>query len=160
MEALEIVLSDYEIERGKPMPSKNHGRLQAKLIGLLYVSCGQTHTIYSELSLTLSPLFAKLVPDVALYQGVTAYSTSDEITMVEPPATAIEILSPSQSLTELSIKAEQYLQADVKSCWIVVPEFCIVVVSTKPGSYQTFERHETLTDPATGIELNLEQLFK
>ncbi|MEJ7661224.1 MAG: hypothetical protein WKG07_17250 [Hymenobacter sp.] len=85
METLEIIQSDYEIERGKPMPSKLHGRLQARLVGLLYVSCGQTHTIYSELSLNLAPNFAKQVPDIALYEGVVPYPTSDEIVVREAP---------------------------------------------------------------------------
>ena len=160
METLEAIQSDYELERGKPMPSKLHGRLQAKLVGLLYVSCGQTHTIYSELSLTLAPTFARQVPDIAIYEGVTPYPANDEITVSEAPATAIEILSPTQGLPELTDKIARYLQAGVKSCWIVLPELHSVVLSTEIGNYQAFNRHEKLVDPATGIELELSALFR
>ena len=34
-EARSNTLSDYEIERNKPMPSLNHGSIQANLIALL-----------------------------------------------------------------------------------------------------------------------------
>ena len=159
METLESVQSDYELARGKPMPSKLHGRLQARLIGLLYVGYGQTHTIYSELSITLAPLFAKQVPDVAVYVGATPYALTDEITVQEPPALAIEIVSPTQALSEITNKVDGYLLAGVKSCWIVLPELRSVALSTQPGSYQTFDRHETLRDPTIGIELELAPLF-
>ncbi|WP_151088395.1 Uma2 family endonuclease [Hymenobacter baengnokdamensis] len=160
METLETVQPDYELERGKPIPSKLHGRLQAKLIGLLYVSCGQTHTIYSELSLTLAPLYLKQVPDIALYEGVVPYTTSDEITVSELPGIAIEILSPTQGLEELTDRIERYLAAGVKSCWLVLPGIRTVSVSTKPGEYQTFDRHQKLIDSVAGIELDLNALFQ
>ena len=160
METLDAIQSDYELERGKPMPGKLHGRLQAKLIGLLYASCGQTHTIYSELSLTLAPQYARQVPDVALYEGIIPYTTTDEITVSEVPVTTIEILSPTQGLEELTDKIERYLAAGVKSCWLVLPGIRTVSVSTTPGEYQTFDRHQKLVDPATGIELELSALFQ
>ena len=160
MEAFEIAQSDYELERGKSMPSKLHGRLQAKLIGLLYISYGQTHTIYSELSVALPPLYAKQVPDIALYSGVATYAAVDEIVVSEPPLTTIEILSPTQSLAELTNKIEGYLAAGVKSCWLVLPELRSVSVSTQLGSYQTFDNPAKLVDPATGVELELSALFQ
>lgn len=159
METLDIAQSEYEAERGKPMPSKLHGRLQAKLTGLLYVCCGQTHTIYSELSLSLPPAFIKQVPDVAVYEGLTPYSVADEITVSTPPLLAIEILSPTQSLTELTDKIEGYLVTGIKSCWLVLPGIRSVAVSTQPGVYHTFDYPAKLVDPATGIEVELAQLF-
>lgn len=126
---------------------------------MLYVSCGQTHTIYSELSLTLAPSFAKQVPDIALYEGVVPYPASDEITVSEVPTLVIEILSPTQALVELTDKVENYLQAGVKSCWLVLPTFGSIAISTQSGEYHTVDRHERLVDPATGIELELTSLF-
>jgi len=159
METLEAIKSDYELEREKPTPSKLHGRLQARLIGLLYVSCGQTHTIYSELSIALAPLFAKQVPDIAVYEGLVPYSLADEITVKVPPMLAVEIVSPTQALSEITDKVEGYLSAGVKSCWIVLPELRSVVLSTQVGHYQTFDNPATLRDATTGIELELAQLF-
>lgn len=160
METLGAVPPEDELERGKPMPSKLPGLLQARLIGLLYVSCGQTHTIYSELSLTLAPLFAKQVPDIALYAGTTPYPATNEISVSEAPATTVEILSPTQGLAELTDKIAGYLAAGVKSCWLVLPGLRTVAVSTVPGEYRSFDHPEKLVDPATGIELELSALFQ
>ncbi|MGI4871939.1 MAG: Uma2 family endonuclease [Janthinobacterium lividum] len=159
METLDAIKSEYELERGKPMPSKIHGRLQAKLVGLLYVSCGRTHTIYSELSITLAPHYARQVPDVAIYDGLMPYPAVDEISMSEVPLIAVEILSPTQALTELTDKIGGYLAAGVKSCWLLLPGLRSVAISTVPGVYQTFDYPDTLRDPATGIELELAALF-
>ncbi|RZJ62126.1 MAG: Uma2 family endonuclease [Hymenobacter sp.] len=159
MGTLEAIKSAYELERGKPMPSKLHGRIQARLIGLLYVSYGQTHTIYSELSITLAPLFAKQVPDIAVYEGLAAYSQADEITVKVSPTLAVEIVSPTQALSEMTGKIEGYLAAGIKSCWIVLPELRSVALSTKAGYHQTFDSSATLRDPVTGIELELAKLF-
>ncbi len=159
MGTLETVQSDYELDRDKPMPSKLHGRLQAKLIGLLYMSYGETHTIYSELSIALPPLYAKQVPDVALYEGATTYTTADEIVVSVPPTLAIEILSPTQNLVELTDKIAGYLAAGVKSCWLVLPGIRSVAVSSQVGIYQTIDNPARLVDSATGIELELAKLF-
>ncbi len=159
METLETVQSDYELEREKPMPSKLHGRLQAKLVGLLYVGYGETHTIYSELSIALPPLYVKQVPDVALYEGATPYLTADEIVVSVPPTLAIEILSPTQNLVELTDKIAGYLTAGVKSCWLVLPGIRSVAISSQPGVYQTIDNPTKLVDPAIGIELELAKLF-
>ena len=76
------------------------------------------------------------------------------------PLTTIEILSPSQALNELIGKANAYLQAGVKSYWIVLPEVSGIFVYKAPGRYTFFHDAETLTDPATGIELPLAPLFE
>ena len=159
METLDFVQSDYELERGKPMPSWNHALLQSNLIFLLRLRYNQTHTFLSELSLRWEQADQKTVPDVTIYARPPHYLAADQITVSEVPDTTIEILSPTQGLAELTDKVEYYLTAGVKSCWIVLPGFRSVVVSTELGVYQTFDQRETLHDPATGIELELAPLF-
>jgi len=162
METLEVtppeVKSAYELERGKPMPTWNHAVLQKRILIRVESKYEGQFSVLPELNLGVGE--TKLVPDLCVFAGPDIFLPHDNPLVTQMPLTTVEILSPSQTVTELSGKVEQYLLAGVKSCWIVVPEFCIVVVSTKLGSYQTFERHETLTDSATGIELDLEQLFK
>ncbi len=48
MEAVQA-LSDYELERGKPMPSTNHAFVQVPMIGVLLHYAGE-FSILSELS--------------------------------------------------------------------------------------------------------------
>ena len=49
---MEAVLnkSTYEIERGKPMPSKNHGIIQSNLSGLFYVNYRKQYRFMSEVA--------------------------------------------------------------------------------------------------------------
>jgi Uma2 family endonuclease len=79
--------------------------------------------------------------------------------MTEMPLTAIEIISPSQTDTELIKKINRYFNAGVKSCWLVNPAFQAVYVYSEIGKYQFFNSGMTLLDPATGIELPLSEVF-
>ncbi|AMR26296.1 hypothetical protein A0257_03755 [Hymenobacter psoromatis] len=157
METLEIVKSDYELERGKPMPTLNHAFLQQGI--LLRIAFNYQGKFFALPELNLLIGGEKLVPDLALYAGTPRFLEHDEQFATQLPLTAVEIISPSQSIVELTAKAERYLQAGIKSCWIVLPEFKSIVLSTQVGDYQSFDRHKTLVDPATGIELELAPLF-
>lgn len=157
METLEAVKSDYELERGKPMPTLNHAILQqAVLLQIAFNYPGQFFAL-PELNLLVSG--EKLVPDLAIYAGIPSFLEHDEQFASQLPLTTVEIISPSQSIVELTVKAERYLQAGVKSCWIVLPEFRSVVLTTAAGNYQSYNRQDALRDPATGIELELAKLF-
>ncbi|RZJ60987.1 MAG: Uma2 family endonuclease, partial [Hymenobacter sp.] len=83
----------------------------------------------------------------------------DQNIVSDMPLLVVEILSPSQSVTELTAKAERYLQAGVTSYWLVVPELMNITVSSATGIYHGFYLPDTLQDPATGIELELATLF-
>ena len=73
MPATTEALSDYERERGKPLPSFNHGTIQALVIGEL-LKHRDEFSIVSELSLELprgeagengEPL--RVTPDICVY---------------------------------------------------------------------------------------------
>src|SRR5260370_35183583 len=83
----------YEQERGKPMPSRNHGRVQTNLIVEFFQQ--QQFSIYSELTLTIGGV--NYTPDISIYPRETADYRHDEVTRTELPLVAVEILSPTQS---------------------------------------------------------------
>jgi len=66
MEALETVTSDYELERGKPLPSFNHSFVQANLVTELNIRLRKTHTVTSETNLKLAD--QKMVPDLTIFE--------------------------------------------------------------------------------------------
>jgi len=68
MEALETTLSDYERERGKPLPSFNHGFVQANLAAELGGRLHQQYRVVSEINLELRG--RKLVADLAVFPSV------------------------------------------------------------------------------------------
>jgi len=99
------------------------------------------------------------VSDIAIYPKLEIDFFEDKIAMKEMPLTTIEILSPTQSETELVTKAQRYFAAGVKSCWIVLPIFKAIVIYSTPTERKIFTEDTTLTDNATGIELPLAEIF-
>jgi Uma2 family endonuclease len=102
----EEVVSDYEKERGKPMPSFNHGIVQSKLIALL--SAKKQFTIGSEITLDLSP---KATPDILIFNKRKANWQRDEKRVAEMPLTVIEILSGTQGMDDFEEKLARYFEA-------------------------------------------------
>lgn len=152
-------LSDYEMERGKPTPSKNHGLLQSNICTEINIRYRKTYTLLSEIDLQM-PEKPNCVPDIAIYPKLKIDFQEDEISMKQIPLTTIEILSPTQSENELVDKAKRYFAAGVKSCWIVLPIFKAVVLYSSPTNRQIFTEDLTLVDAATGIELPLAEIFE
>ena len=157
MEAIAVESSDYELERGKPVPSKNYGFVQAKVVFELMTRYRDQFWVASEVNIQVGGRV--LVPDVVIYGEMTTDMSHDEIVMSELPLTTIEILSPRQALDDLIDKAMSYMKAGVKSCWIVSPKSMGLFLYS-PEGHRYFQSPETVTDPATGIELPLAPLFR
>jgi Uma2 family endonuclease len=147
-------VSDYERERGKPMPSLNHGLVQAKLITLL--SALKQFTVGSEITLDLSP---KVTPDILIFNKRKPNWQHDEKRVSEMPLTVIEILSGTQGLDNFDEKLTRYFNAGIKSVWLVQPfieTIAIFLPNQKPKVFSTGE----LFDDATGIRLSLAEIFE
>ena len=152
-----LELTQYETERGKPMPSKNHGYVQGQILYQLKHLGQKRYTCFSELSLDLSDW--ESVPDIAIYPKMDIDFLHDEVSMKEAPLTVIEILSPTQSLQELVTKAEKYFQHGVKSCWLVLLSVRNVYVFSSPTEYQMFTHEQQLSDPSLSVEIPLAEVF-
>lgn len=150
------LLSDYELERGKPMPSLNHAVLQSNLIAILGTKYRKEFTFASELSLSLAD--KPFVPDLCIYPKRKIDWQSDEIWLSEPPLTTIEISSPKQNFDDFERKLKAYFDAGVKSFWLVIPfteTLTIFYPNEKPVSFTTGEA----IDKTNGIKLNIDELF-
>lgn len=158
METLAPEISDYELERGKPMPSFNHSIVQLNIGFELKTRYRERFRFASEINIEVAGRV--MVPDLGVFAVVAADMANDSIVAPMLPLTTIEILSPTQAFGELTGKAASYFHAGVKSCWIVLPEAKGVFVYSAPGQYEFFHDQETLVDPATGIELPLPPLFE
>lgn len=150
--------ADYVTERGKPMPSLNHGSVQTNLILALGGRCRNRYRIVSELSLDLSDWPS--VPDISLYPKMPLDFKNDVIAMTEPPLGVIEIISPTQSLSELTSKARDYFKHGVKSCWIVLLPLMNIHVFSALDEYEVFRAHEILRDAVLDIEIPLNEVFE
>jgi Uma2 family endonuclease len=152
-----LVISKYEIERGKPMPSKNHAIVQANLLLAIQPRYPQ-YRVLPELSIDF-PIRDR-VPDLAFYQNISFTPGQDEITMSEMPLGLVEILSPTQNLSDLMAKCREYFTAGIQSYWLVIPDLQTIYVYYSTEDFEIFAKKETLTDKKLGIELNLSEIFK
>ncbi len=147
--------TDYEKERNKPLPSRNHGYVQFLLSGTLHAYRDQ-YTIASEVTLKLDTL--QVTPDLCVYPKMEVNFQEDVVRMTEPPLLAVEILSPSQSTQDVVDKINDMLDAGVQSCWLVQPAtetVSIFMSGEKPATVST----GTITDPATDIEVEIDEIF-
>lgn len=150
----EEVVSDYERERGKPIPSFNHGVLQMKLGSM--IARFKQFTIGSEITLDLSP---KATPDILIFNKRKANWQHDEKRVAEMPLTVIEILSGTQGMEDFEEKLARYFEAGVKSVWLVQPfieTIAVFLPNQKPKVFSTGE----IFDEATGIRLSVSELFQ
>ncbi len=150
----ESSVSDYEKERGKPMPSLNHGILQANLGALL--KRYKQFTIGSEITLDLSP---RATPDILIFNKRKIDWQHDEKRVAELPLTVIEILSGTQGLENFDEKLTRYFNAGIKSVWLVQPfieTIAIFLPNQKPKVFSSGE----LYDEVTRIRLSMSEIFQ
>ncbi|MCW5923827.1 MAG: Uma2 family endonuclease [Saprospiraceae bacterium] len=115
-EIVETSLSEYEIERDKPTPSKHHAIIQGNILFLLRLQFGEKFRVLPEISLDL-PVRDR-VPDLVIYCPMD-YG-EEEIKMTEIALGVVEILSLTQSHEELEKKRKQYF---CRRCPILLARF-------------------------------------
>ncbi len=147
-------VQSYEQQRGKPIPSKNHGIVQTNLA--IELGKDKAHRVISELSLELGG--RPLTPDLSVYVRQPMDVLHDEVQLKEPPLTAVEILSPTQGSLPVMEKVQCYLRNGVKSCWVVNPPQRALTIYTPDGTFKTFVEGQ-VKDPATGLTADLNSVF-
>lgn len=153
-----LALSEYEIERGKPMPDKNHAFVQGNFLIQLFLKYSSKFKVLPEINLDLP--IRERVPDLAIFPPMAFVPDQNEIRMREVPLGVIEILSAKQDLAELMIKCSEYFNAGVKSYWLALPALRTVYVFYSPNEYEIFSGNDIMKDKNLGIELELAEIFK
>jgi Uma2 family endonuclease len=154
-----IAKSQYETERGKPIPSLNHAIVQQNLVFQMKLKYGDKFSILPEINVEVVTNRDR-VPDIAIYPVIEFVPEADVIHMTETPLGVIEILSPKQDLTELIQKSSEYFKKGVKSYWLVLPSLQSIYVFSAPGEYENFNYREVLRDEQLEIELDLKEIFR
>ncbi len=154
-----VALSQYEIERDKPMPSFNHSVLQMRLGTFLSTHYNDKYELLSEVDLELPNAKKPTVPDLAIIPKKKVDWLNDVLRVKEPPLTVIEILSPMQNIEAVKNKIfDNYFAAGVKSAWLVVPSLQTISVYTPDGKMATYS-NGAMQDPTIGVTLNMEEIF-
>ncbi|RKZ38875.1 MAG: hypothetical protein DRQ49_13120 [Gammaproteobacteria bacterium] len=150
------------------MGSVIHSGTQAKLVGLLFND--EKFSLFTELSLDTTQIDLsqfglkskdELKPDVCLYTNPPEVEPPDDIVKTtQMPDLAIEILSPSQTVSELIAKIKAYFALNIKSCWLVIPALTTINVFTQPKHYKTFTLNDSeVVDELMDIHLPIVKLF-
>ena len=156
MPTAETAVSDYERERGKPMPSKQHGYVQARL-SAAFTAYEPEYVGLSELTLELDGW--EVTPDLCVYARGDIDLTREEVRVDEPPRLAVEIASPTQGTQELVDKARRLIEHGVASGWLVQPALRTITIFGDDGRSKTHSEGR-VSDPATSIEVSLEDVFR
>lgn len=158
-QAIEIIETEVILDKST---SLNHSRLTSRITWLLSAAYEDKdedeYDVLPELDIELSTGRAK--SDVALIPKQVYNWRENIIAFPHAPITAIEILSPTQSLDALAGKIDKiYLAGGVQSAWLAVPFLKTVHVFLPDGTINTFATG-ALHDPASGVELALEAIFR
>ncbi len=117
----------------------------------------QQYSIYTELDFDFAS--GKTRPDLCIMTKHEANWMEDEIIVTDVPLTTIEILSPEQSMNSLLDRIyKKHFPAGVKTVWLVTPALQIITVLL-PDRSRINVTEGILTDPVTGLQLNLSDVF-
>jgi Uma2 family endonuclease len=150
----EDVAAAYFKERGKPMPGPEHALCQMRLGAQFTRSVA--HMTLSELNLELNG--QRTVPDLCVYRREDWDTIRSSTWVTKPPQIAVEIISPSQTIEEMTSKIEGLLAAGVPSVWLLLPFARVITVYQKSAPLISATTG-VLTDPATGLSVNVDEVF-
>lgn len=154
--AIYDIENQYELERGKPMPSTNHAQIQTNIV-LALGSYRKIFSFFTELDLELPS--GRAVPDVCIYPKIAINWRKDILRRTDSPFIVFEILSPRQALEDINLKIDNiYFPSDVKAAWIIFPSHQTVHVLTPDGKTRAYTEG-VIKDETTGIELAIEDIF-
>jgi Uma2 family endonuclease len=153
-----VALSDYETERGKPMPDRNHAIIQSNLLFSLRVTTRDRFSILTEIHIDMPE--RDRVPDLAIYEPLVFDPDVNELSMIKPPLCAIEILSEMQNVNVLMKKKREYFTAGILSYWLVLPSLRTIYVFYSVEDSVVFTHKDILIDKLLNIELDLSEIFR
>lgn len=157
---LDIKKSQYELERGKPTPTKNHSIIQSRIGKFVSENYENRFEILPELTLLINE--KSITPDLIFYNFdniLIDFDDEDEISVSQIPLGVVEIMSPTQTITELIVKSHAFFDAGVKSYWLVIPSLKTIYVFSDKGEYEVYAKTDKLIDNQLNIEMDLGKLF-
>lgn len=140
-----------ELVRGvlvrEPRPGAYHGRTQARLAERLnaYVERHDLGSVFTDVGVEI-PGQPRTVrgPDIAFYAADRVPDPLPEGFLKTAPDLAIEIVSPSNTASEMLEKVKEYLEAGSSLVWVVDPGSRRTTVYRSPQDSRVVKEGETL----------------
>ena len=157
----------YELDEGELIemtrPAYKHNRVLQKLLVKLVLYLEENpigEALISENLYALSPS-TRRSPDVAVILGDHQAELRDAKVIHVIPDIAVEVLSPSETHTQIHRKMAQYFKAGVKEVWLVQPEDRTIEIWSGPSlPEQALTGQDALTSALLpGFAMPLADLF-
>ena len=149
--------------------NKHHAKVEARIAKLLGnwldrqpPKTGEVHSGEIGCIIQQDPLITVGI-DVAYFDYDVANDDSRGTSFIDgPPILAVEILSLSDTIEDITEKVEDYLAAGVALVWIVSPKFRTVEVHRPDADPELFNVQQTLTaDPIlSGFSTPVRAIFE
>ena len=149
------MIAELETEigvEGKELPSLNHSYICLQIIRQLL----ENPEIEPLPELTLD-IDKGLTPDISVYSKskIKPNFRRDITKYPEPPILAIEVISASQNIQDLLIKADLLISHGVKAVWTIEPFTNTIFVTTK----QSEEKLTNQMVESEGIQVDFNRIF-
>jgi Uma2 family endonuclease len=139
----------YELRHGELVkvapPKLQHTRVQRQLRRLLESAAGSTGVIDKEIGFRALPEYEFRIADVAFVS--TARWEGSEDYLVGAPEIVIEVLSPSNTMTEMLDREKLCLENGCQEFWVVDIERRQVKISTPDGRTITYRAGQEIPLP-------------
>lgn len=146
-------LEENIVVEEKEMPSLNHSFICAEIAEQLY----ENKKIKALPELTLD-IENGVTPDICVYprEEIQPNFRRDITRFPKMPILAIEVISASQNIQDLLIKADTLVANGVKTVWTVEPFTQTIFVTTQKGE----ERLTNQTVESDGIKVDFQKIFR
>jgi Uma2 family endonuclease len=158
------LLDGHLVERNS---SENSSRIGARIIMLLGIEAERTGeaTIYgADLTYTCFPDNVRngRRADVSLIRKSRLKGLDDPGTMPIPADLVVEVLSPTDHISDANRKVELYLSCGFGLVWVVDPENRITYVHRADGSVTKLRENDEITGEAAlpGFRRSVAELFR
>lgn len=141
------LIDGREVE--KPLPKKLHAFIQTFLAATFSARLPKAYRAATELNVLCGQ--DRIVPDVTVMERSARYENGE---LADPPALAVEIMSPGQTLSDLLVRCERLHKAGTPQCWIIWPEKRQAWIY-KPGSFEAATERLNASIGEGSIEVSL-----
>jgi Uma2 family endonuclease len=139
-----------------------HNRILARLLRLLdsFAEAKKLGAVLPETDLAVRAN-SRLRPDFGFFSAETWQTVDiDRVPVTQTPDIAVEIISPSETVTTIHRKIDAYLKWGVREVWLIEPEIRAVFVHSREGVQRLSEDAFLTSEFVPGWRLQIADLFE
>ena len=140
-------------------PRMRHAKLQSRLVRLLRPKAEHLGVVESEVAFRALPEYDLRGADVAFVSRERWETASDDDNLHGAPELVIEVLSPSNTKSEIQEKAALCLATGSREFWVVdVKRKCVTITGTD-GQAVVYQMGERMPLPLFDSDLDVDSIF-